>query len=631
MATEIQTIKASQLEELTEVTDLNYVVVTDGATSKKVKATNLKGNSLTSTQEQQLSEAYEHSQTPHVSADDIPTNISDLTNDSGFITSSDLPTVPTKVSDLENDSNFVTNSKMLEAIANAQLGNGEDSDIDLSAYQPIEESTLTTTAKTIPTAINELKSSLDGITVPTKTSDLENDSNFVTSIPEEYITETELETKGYLTEHQSLTDYAKKIDIPDVSDFLTEVPAGYVTDTKLSTELYKKVDKEAGKGLSTNDLTNELVIKINSSATEAFVTNAIANAQLGNGEVDLSGYATIDALNLKADLTHTHDQYLTKVPDEYVTETELTAKGYLTEHQDISNLALRSEIPDVSSFITSDDLPTVPTKVSDLENDKNYISSIPSEYVTETELNAKGYLTSHQDISGLQAKTDNNLATISKEVVGAINEVKSSNDTKLNKTDVNKLNCVSIDNVSLKEYILTNFTGTEKTYYLIAKTTCTDLPKASNFFITVETPGLYTYKVTAKELNDSNGRYVCTYRTISSTWTAWEKVCTTKIADVAQTTITPLHSNITDGSVYYQVKNGICYVSLIALSIGTVESFTICEGLPKCASKPHHIVASSDATTILGLAYVSSEGALGINMKQSGVGYCELSYPVAES
>ena len=44
MATEIQTIKASQLEELTEVTDSNYVVVTDGDTSKKIKATNLKGD-----------------------------------------------------------------------------------------------------------------------------------------------------------------------------------------------------------------------------------------------------------------------------------------------------------------------------------------------------------------------------------------------------------------------------------------------------------------------------------------------------------------------------------------------------------------------------------------------------------
>ena len=44
MANEFQTIKASQLAELTEVTDSNYVIVTDGDTSKKVKATNLKGD-----------------------------------------------------------------------------------------------------------------------------------------------------------------------------------------------------------------------------------------------------------------------------------------------------------------------------------------------------------------------------------------------------------------------------------------------------------------------------------------------------------------------------------------------------------------------------------------------------------
>lgn len=43
MATEIETTKASQLEELTSVTDSNYIVVTDGAVSKKVKATLLSG------------------------------------------------------------------------------------------------------------------------------------------------------------------------------------------------------------------------------------------------------------------------------------------------------------------------------------------------------------------------------------------------------------------------------------------------------------------------------------------------------------------------------------------------------------------------------------------------------------
>ena len=33
--------------------------------------------------------------------------------------------------------------------------------------------------------------------IPTKTSQLTNDSNFISSIPSEYVTETELESKGY--------------------------------------------------------------------------------------------------------------------------------------------------------------------------------------------------------------------------------------------------------------------------------------------------------------------------------------------------------------------------------------------------------------------------------------------------
>ena len=140
MANETQTIKASQLEELTEVTDSNYVVVTDGATSKKVKATNLKGNGLTSAQQQQLNAAYTHSQTAHVQSRDIPTKTSQLTNDSNFATET-----------------YVTN-----AINNAQLGGG-NTDVDLSAYQLIQDNTLTTTAKTIPTAINELKDIIDAL------------------------------------------------------------------------------------------------------------------------------------------------------------------------------------------------------------------------------------------------------------------------------------------------------------------------------------------------------------------------------------------------------------------------------------------------------------------------------------
>ena len=60
-------------------------------------------------------------------------------------------------------------------------------------------------------------------------------------------------------------------------------------------------------------------------ATETYVQEQIANAELGGEEVDLSGY---------------------------VTEQELEKKGYLTEHQDISHLATKAEIPSIEGLAT---------------------------------------------------------------------------------------------------------------------------------------------------------------------------------------------------------------------------------------------------------------------------------------
>lgn len=48
---------------------------------------------------------------------DIPSKTSDLVNDSGFITSSDIPAIPTKTSDLTNDSDFTTNTALNTGLA----------------------------------------------------------------------------------------------------------------------------------------------------------------------------------------------------------------------------------------------------------------------------------------------------------------------------------------------------------------------------------------------------------------------------------------------------------------------------------------------------------------------------------
>ena len=117
-----------------------------------------------------------------------------------------------------------------------------------------------------------------------------------------------------------------------------------------------------------------------------------------NGKV---GDVTITAEELGA---------LTEIPSEYITESELNDKGYLTSIPD--DYALKTDIPtnvselnNDANYITLNEVPK--TDLSDyytkeevdgkIPDVSDFITSIPSEYITETELNDKGYLTSIPD------------------------------------------------------------------------------------------------------------------------------------------------------------------------------------------------------------------------------------------
>lgn len=128
-------------------------------------------------------------------------------------------------------------------------------------------------------------------------------------------------------------------------------------------------------------------------ATESYVKNEIANAQLGGGdtEIDLSGYATKDELNNKADKSsiptkvsqlENDSKFLTSVPSEYITETELNNKDFATKSyvsSEIAKAQLEGEDVDLDLYALKED---IPTKLSELQNDKNFLTSIPSEYAT---------------------------------------------------------------------------------------------------------------------------------------------------------------------------------------------------------------------------------------------------------
>ena len=141
-----------------------------------------------------------------------------------------------------------------------------------------------------------------------------------------------------------------------------------------------------------------------------------------NGKIDISQYATKDELSSAVSSIDLSGYALKgEIPslDGYAKTTDipsvegLATKSYVDEN--IAKVATSGDI-DLSNYVTKDTvytkaqtdalIPSVPSKISQLENDSNYLSSIPEEYVTDTELNAKGYLTSHQDLSAYALKTE---------------------------------------------------------------------------------------------------------------------------------------------------------------------------------------------------------------------------------
>ena len=138
-----------------------------------------------------------------------------------------------------------TNTKIKEEISKAQL---QGSNVDLSNYATKEE-------------------------IPTRVSQLTNDS-------------------GFLTEHQDLSNYATKTELHTHNN--KSVLDG-ITSNKIS-----EWNGKSNFSGNYNDLTNKPTIpSIEGLATETYVRNEIANAQLGgdNSEIDLSGYATVDFVN----------------------------------------------------------------------------------------------------------------------------------------------------------------------------------------------------------------------------------------------------------------------------------------------------------------------------------------------
>lgn len=177
----------------------------------------------------------------------------------------------------------------------------------------------------VDTKIPDVSQKADRSEIPLKVSDLPNDAGYITGIPQEYVTEAELQQKGYISKELEplfIASAAKTINLTDILNW------------------NNKVDKITGKGLSSQDFLLEEKIK-------------------------LKGLANYDDTNILKRIV--------------TTESELDVK------------ANRSELPDISHKADKTELPTL---VSQLENDKGYLTILPGGLITEEILTSKGYLTS---------------------------------------------------------------------------------------------------------------------------------------------------------------------------------------------------------------------------------------------
>ena len=209
------------------------------------------------------------------------------------------------------------------------------------------------------------------------------------------------------------------------------------------------VDEQVAKagGGSSVDVDTELSNMSTNPVQNKVITNAI-NAKADNTRVDLiserlddidgemKDFATESQLNNKQDVITDLDTIrqgaakgataLQSIPSEYVTESELNSKGYATTSQ---VNAKQDSITDLGEIRRGAGLGATA------------LQSVPSEYITEAELNAKNYATATQ----LTAKQD----TISD--IAAIREGASKGMTALQSYKEGGLEYIAVDGLMDKD------------------------------------------------------------------------------------------------------------------------------------------------------------------------------------
>ena len=339
----------------------------------------------------------------------IPQNVSELTNDAGYITMDSVPTIPTNVSAFANDAGYLTDYTETDPQFNAwdkdyndlintpeipTVPNNVSAFVNDAGYITMDS------VPTIPTNVSAFANdagyiTMDSVpTVPTNVGAFANDAGYLTDY-----TETDPQFNAWDKDYNDLINTPEIPTVPNnVSAFANDagyitmdsVPtiptnvsafandAGYLTDYTETDPQFNAWDKDY------NDLINTPEIPTVPNNVSAFTNDA--------------GYITMDSVptiptNVSAFANDAG--YLTDY-----TETDPQFNAWDKDYNDLINTPEIPTVPNnVSTFIndagyiTMDSVPAIPANVSAFTNDAEYITidAIPTAVSVFT--NDAGYIT----------------------------------------------------------------------------------------------------------------------------------------------------------------------------------------------------------------------------------------------
>ena len=216
-----------------------------------------------------------------------------------------------------------------------------------------------------------------------------------------YISKSNTSTYTPTTDYHPATK--KYVDDTVAAVDVTEQISGKADKTYVDSKLDTKVDKVSGKQLSANDYTNEDKTKLAGIAAGAEVNvNADWNAESGDAQIlNKPTIITEEQVDQKINAA-IGSVYKVKgsVANYNALPSENVSIGDVYNLEDTgANYVATSTTPDWDKLSETVDLSGYLTKTdaaSTYQPKGNYLTSVPEEYVTETELNAKGYATTTQ-------------------------------------------------------------------------------------------------------------------------------------------------------------------------------------------------------------------------------------------